>query len=84
MPCDDGATFGLVPASVVAVDRDGQIISPAVSFVLVDRAYVAESIRDPGAKITKGYGPVSLMTPAFGDWDDKKIDAIIELLKSVK
>ncbi len=50
--------------------------------VMVDEAYVHESLMVPAAKVVAGFGPVM---PSFkGQLDEKQINAIIEFLKTVK
>ena len=52
------------------------------STALVDRAYVVESLRNPSAKIVKGFADQT-MTP-FPDINDEEIDAICAYLESIK
>lgn len=52
------------------------------SKVVVDEPYVAESIRNPSAKITKGYENVA-MSP-FPQLKDEDIKAVIEFMKTLK
>lgn len=52
------------------------------SAVLVDEAYVRESILQPSAKVVKGFQPV--MPPFAGQLGDKQIEALIAFLKTVK
>ncbi len=49
--------------------------------VLVDDAYIKESILEPNASVIDGYQPV--MTPFAGKLDDKEIEAITEFLKTI-
>lgn len=49
--------------------------------VLYDENYVRESILNPQAKITKGYGPTSSMT--IQNLDDKQIEAVIAYMKQI-
>jgi cytochrome c oxidase subunit 2 len=52
------------------------------STVIVDEAYILESIHDPLAKITKGYPP---SMPPFGEvLTDEQIADIIEFIKSLQ
>jgi cytochrome c oxidase subunit 2 len=51
------------------------------STVTVDEAYIAESIKDPGAKLAKGF---SNIMPAFGQLAQEDIDAIIAYIRSLK
>ena len=53
------------------------------SSVLVDHAYIYESIRDPGAKITAGFQ--NLMPPSISaDMTDEQIDDVIAFIESLK
>ncbi len=49
--------------------------------VVRDVDYLVESIRDPGAQMVKGYKP--LMNP-YPNLDERSLQALIELIKSVK
>ena len=49
--------------------------------VLVDDAYIKESILEPNASVIDGFQPV--MTPYAGKLGDKEIEAIIEFLKTI-
>jgi cytochrome c oxidase subunit 2 len=49
--------------------------------VLVDEAYIKESILDPNASVIDGFQPV--MTPYAGKLGDKEIEAITEFLKTI-
>lgn len=49
--------------------------------VVVDEAYITESIRDPGAKIVQGYPPAM---PPFPDLTDQDIQDIIAYIKSLQ
>jgi cytochrome c oxidase subunit 2 len=49
--------------------------------VLVDDAYVKESILTPNVSVIDGYPPV--MTPFAGVLDDRRIEAITEFLKTI-
>lgn len=49
--------------------------------VVVDEAYVRESLQDPAAKIVEGFTPVM---PVFSGLSDDDIQAIIAFMKSVK
>jgi cytochrome c oxidase subunit 2 len=46
----------------------------------VDDAYLAESIRDPKAKIVQGYADAM---PPFGSLSDEEINALIAYIKSL-
>jgi cytochrome c oxidase subunit 2 len=48
----------------------------------VDDAYIRESIRQPQAKIVKGFENVAM--PSFATLSDRKVDALIAYLKTVK
>ena len=52
------------------------------STVLVDDAYITESIKDPNAKITAGF-TAGLMPPTLGV-KDEEIPHIIEYMKSLR
>lgn len=52
------------------------------STVLVDEAYIKESILSPTAKVVKGFQPV--MPPFAGQLDDKQLDALVAFIKTVK
>jgi len=52
------------------------------STVVADDGYLAESIRDPGAKIVAGFGPE--MPPAYSSLPDEDVNAIVEYVKSLK
>lgn len=52
------------------------------SSVLVDEAYIKESILTPSAKVVKGFQPV--MPPFAGQLNDKQIEALVAFVKSVK
>ena len=49
--------------------------------MLVDEAYIKESILEPNASVIEGYQPV--MTPYAGILGDREIEAIIEFLKTI-
>jgi cytochrome c oxidase subunit 2 len=52
------------------------------SAVLVDEAYLRESILDPGAKITQGF--TNIMPPTYQDTlSEEEVDALIEYIKSL-
>jgi cytochrome c oxidase subunit 2 len=48
----------------------------------IDDAYIKESIRQPQAKIVKGFTNVAM--PSFATLSDRKVDALVEYLKTVK
>ena len=50
--------------------------------VHIDDAYLLESIRQPQAKIVKGYENGNM--PSFASLSDRKVDALIAYLKTVK
>ena len=52
------------------------------SSVLVDDAYITESIRDPNAKITRGF--TAGLMPATLGVKDEEIPHIIEYMKSLR
>jgi cytochrome c oxidase subunit 2 len=52
------------------------------SSVLVDEAYIRESILRPTAKVVRGFAPV--MPPFAGQLEDKQIDALVAFIKTVK
>jgi cytochrome c oxidase subunit 2 len=52
------------------------------STVLVDEAYVKESILTPSAKVVKGFQPV--MPPFAGQLNDKQIEALVAFVKTVQ
>lgn len=52
------------------------------STVLVDEAYIKESILTPSAKVVKGFQPV--MPPFAGQLNDKQIEALVAFVKSVQ
>lgn len=67
-----GPTFkGLWGSSEVLLDG---------SKILVDEGYIAESIKEPGAKLVKGFGPVM---PKLG-LADEEIKQVTEFIKTVK
>ncbi|HHQ49466.1 MAG TPA: c-type cytochrome, partial [Acidobacteria bacterium] len=51
------------------------------STVIVDKAYIHESILDPKAKVVKGFEPV--MPPFAGRVSDKEIEAIAAFIESL-
>ena len=51
--------------------------------VIVDDAYLIESIKDPGAKIVEGY-PNAMPATIAASLPDSDIDIIIEYIKSLK
>ncbi len=51
------------------------------SFVTADEAYLAEAIKDPNAKIVKGYARGSMPSIALAD---DEIDALVAYIKRVK
>ncbi len=52
------------------------------STVLVDEAYIKESILTPTAKVVKGFQPV--MPPFAGQLGDKQLDALVAFITTVK
>ena len=50
--------------------------------VHIDEAYIRESIRKPQAKIVKGFENAAM--PSFANLSDRKVDALIAYLKTVK
>ena len=54
------------------------------STVLVDDAYVTESILDPNAKIVQGYGPGTMPTDFAIRLSDDDVEAIIAYIRSLK
>jgi cytochrome c oxidase subunit 2 len=50
--------------------------------VHIDDAYIKESIRQPQAKVVKGFGNVNM--PSFATLSDRKVDALVEYLKTIK
>jgi cytochrome c oxidase subunit 2 len=50
--------------------------------VVVDAAYVRESLLDPGAKVVRGFQPV--MPPFAGQLDDKQIAALTAFIEAQK
>jgi cytochrome c oxidase subunit 2 len=52
------------------------------SSVTVDENYIRESILEPNAKITEGFAPS--MPTYKGQLDDKKINGLVEYIKSLK
>lgn len=52
------------------------------STVTADDAYIAESIRDPGAKIVEGFQ--NIMPTTFADWSDEQVNNIIAYIKTLE
>lgn len=52
------------------------------STVTADDAYIAESIRDPSAKIHEGFQ--DLMPKTYADWSDEQVDAIIAYMQTLE
>jgi cytochrome c1 len=52
------------------------------STVTADDAYIAESIRDPSAKIVEGFQDI--MPKTFADWSDDQVNAIIAYIKTLE
>jgi cytochrome c oxidase subunit II len=48
--------------------------------IKVDENYIAESIRDPQAKVVQGFGPVMPLTPL----KDKEVEGVIAFIKTLK
>jgi len=49
--------------------------------VTADEDYIAESIRDPGAKVAKGFQAIM---PPFADLSDEEVAALVEYIKTLK
>jgi len=62
--------------------KETVLVSGKEEEIVVDEAYLRESILDPNTKVVKGYQPI--MPPMRGQISDEEIEAIIEYLKSVK
>lgn len=52
------------------------------STVTADDAYIAESIRDPSAKIHEGFQDI--MPKTFADWSDEQVNAIIAYIQTIE
>lgn len=53
------------------------------STVTADDAYIAESIREPNAKIHEGYQS-GLMPQAYGDWTDEQVNSVIAYIQTLE
>lgn len=53
------------------------------STVTGDDAYIAESIREPNAKIHEGYQS-GLMPQAYGDWTDEQVNSVIAYIQTLE
>ena len=52
------------------------------STVTADDAFIAESIRDPSAKIYEGFEDI--MPKTFADWSDEQVNAIIAYIQTLE
>ena len=52
------------------------------STVTADDAYIAESIRDPSAKIHEGFQ--DLMPKTYADWSDEQVNAVIAYIQTLE
>jgi len=62
--------------------KENVVVGDKTVEIVVDDAYIKESILNPMAKVVEGYPPA--MPPYQGQLDDAAVDDIIEFLKTVK
>jgi len=70
------------PTAPTLHDLYGKTITLADgSTVVVDDAYLRESIVDPHARLVEGYGPI--MPDTYGDLTEEQIQALVDYIKSL-
>jgi len=71
-----GPTFKGLYGRQQTVLQDGKLV-----IIIVDDAYLRESIRSPNAKIVDGFQPIM---PAISDLKEDEIEALVEFIERVK
>jgi cytochrome c oxidase subunit 2 len=61
--------------------RELVVIRGVERTIMVDGAYLRQSILDPQADVVKGFQPVM---PAFGDLSKDEVTALVEYLEGIK